>query len=196
MRTLKQIEASRANGAKSLGPVTVEGRKISTANSLLSTGPVTPEGKALSSRNATRHGLLADAVVLDEESREEFLELLADLHEELQPKPGIETRLVEVMAVADWRCMRIWSVEKEQIAVETQKQVAAGCHGTGAKPARCTSNAIRNMVDTSRAPDLFVRYDTRYRRQYMRIWDRLEARRDERKKAEISKRSEPADVAA
>ena len=60
MPTEKQIQASRANGARSKGPVT-------------------PAGKQNSSRSSTRHGLLCRSVVLAEESPDRFAELLAAL---------------------------------------------------------------------------------------------------------------------
>jgi len=52
-RSDAQIEASRINGA-------------------LSRGPVTEEGKASSSRNATRHGLLSNTILIAGESRTDF----------------------------------------------------------------------------------------------------------------------------
>src|ERR1044072_6825725 len=93
MSSLRRIEASRANGARSKGPVT-------------------PEGKKRSAVNAMRHGLLADVLVLDGEARENF-ELLLDQHvDRLQPADGVEYALVEEMASAYWRLHRNWAIEK------------------------------------------------------------------------------------
>jgi hypothetical protein len=53
MSSLGRILSSRANGARS-------------------TGPVTAEGKRRSSQNATSHGLLARHIVMRDESPEGF----------------------------------------------------------------------------------------------------------------------------
>ena len=66
MSTQKQIDASRANGAKS-------------------NGPKTPEGQQTSSRNNTRHGLLSRTIVLEGESLERFTELHESLILEHKP---------------------------------------------------------------------------------------------------------------
>src|ERR1039457_5668111 len=115
MSSSLRIEASRANGAKSRGPVTEDGKRASSANSAKSTGPVTPEGKSRSSQNATRHGLLSESIVLDDECAERFGIVLSLLEDELKPVTGIETRFVETMALAHWRQLRLWTVEKVQI---------------------------------------------------------------------------------
>ena len=49
------------------------------ANGAKSKGPVTPEGRAKSSLNATRHGLSSKITVMPAESPEEFKALL-DAH--------------------------------------------------------------------------------------------------------------------
>jgi hypothetical protein len=191
MSSILKIESARINGSKSRGPVTAIGRQASAANSAKSTGPTSPEGRARVAQNAIRHGMLAEAIVLNEESSEQFSSLLARLTEELQPETGIETRLVEVMAVADWRRMRLWCIEKEQLADETLKQALDGCNGTGRDPAKCTALAFRALSDNSRSLDLINRYEARYDRQYLRTLARFEARRKKNKKVKISKQSEP-----
>jgi hypothetical protein len=69
-RTEKQRAASRANGARSRGPVT-------------------PDGKDRASRNSIRHGLLARAILLEGESRERFNQLVQVLNDALQPETAI-----------------------------------------------------------------------------------------------------------
>jgi hypothetical protein len=169
-RTELQIAAARANGAKSRGPKTVEGKRVAAANAALSTGPVTPEGKARSSQNAIRHGLLADTLVFPGESEERFCDLLAVLEQELQPAPGIETDQVHVLAAAHWRRMRLWSVEKSQYLEETAKRLAASGHrqeqDTGETPVTHLTRSFRSLSDQSRALELLNRYETRYSREY------------------------------
>jgi hypothetical protein len=93
MRSEKQIAASRANGARSRGPKT-------------------PEGKARAARNSLRHGLLARAVVLQGESRGKFDTLVCQLNEALRPESAIEHLFVGKMAAAHWRQLRLWELER------------------------------------------------------------------------------------
>ena len=76
MRSAKQIQASRANGA-------------------LSKGPVTAQGKQVSSRNSFRHGLLVRTVVLEAKSEQRFRALLEAYVLEFQPSTAMEIFLVE-----------------------------------------------------------------------------------------------------
>lgn len=93
MRSPAQIEASRRNGARSLGPVS-------------------PEGKARSSQNAITHGLSSAKIILPEgEAREEFLEIRAGLVARFQPSDAVEGRLVHEMATALWRKSYFFSLE-------------------------------------------------------------------------------------
>jgi hypothetical protein len=73
------------------------------ANARHSTGPRTPEGKAHSSQNARKHGLTARDVVFRDDQREEFEELAAGFHADLQPQGALEQELVDHLIVAAWR---------------------------------------------------------------------------------------------
>jgi hypothetical protein len=193
MSSILQSEVSRANGARSRGPVTDAGRLASQANSAKSTGPVTPEGKARSSQNAVRHGILAESVVLDSESVEGFYEVLSTLQDELQPVTSIESRYVETMALAEWRKLRLICLEKEQIAIEIRRQELADLSnlsnlssqdGATLSPNHQTALAFRALSDESRAQELLNRYEARYDRQYQRSFNGLRAYRADRRKDE------------
>jgi hypothetical protein len=159
MRTESQIEASRANGARSRGPVT-------------------PEGKRNSSRNSIKHGLLASTIVLKGEIEDRFLEVLNDLIVELQPETAVECSLVEMMAAARWRQLRLWGMEKAGMDYQIRNQAVGS--GRGEDNATRASIAFRTLSDDSRSLDLINRYDSRYERQYLRAHRRLLEMRDRR----------------
>ena len=79
-------------------------KKANRKNAKRGTGPRTPEGKARSSLNASNfeHGLFARDTVLPEETPQEFLELIAELEQELQAVGGFECRLVRHIADTEW----------------------------------------------------------------------------------------------
>jgi hypothetical protein len=97
-------------------------KMASRANGARSKGPITPAGKARSSRNATRHGLMAKCVVLEDESREGFDTLLAEFIARFGPTDGVELGLVEEMFSAFWRQRRAWAIETRTMdnAISTQ----------------------------------------------------------------------------
>ena len=88
MASQKQQEANRTNAKRSTGPKTVA-------------------GKALSRMNAHKHGLTAETIVIGDEDPRTFDMLRAELEEEYNPRPGIESELVERLAVLMWRMRRI-----------------------------------------------------------------------------------------
>jgi hypothetical protein len=96
-------------------------------NGAKSHGPVTPEGKARSSANSRRHGLTA-SILLDVESDEHFQLLVADFMDQFQPQTGVETDLVEMMAIARWRLRRLLAIETHLFELEMvrrRKQINA-----------------------------------------------------------------------
>src|SRR5664280_1741260 len=92
MSSLRRINSSRANGARSRGPIT-------------------PEGKEHSSTNALRHGLLAKCLVLQNESNDCFDDLLTQHLQRFAPADGVEYAMIEEMVAANWRMRRAWAIE-------------------------------------------------------------------------------------
>lgn len=90
-------------------------------------GPRTPAGKARSSRNATRHGLLSGAVVVDWsdfEDPKEFERLRANLRQDLAPEGTLEELLVEKIAVGFWRLQRMWAFERHRIRERLEEKTS------------------------------------------------------------------------
>lgn len=149
MPTEKQRQASRANGARSRGPVT-------------------PQGKRNSARNSTRHGLLASTVVLDEEDRSGFLQLVRSFYEEFQPETANEMALIDTMAVARWRLLRIWSAQK----ISLDRGIALQDPAVGPPCVRVLF-ALGGSSHSACPFDLLVRYEVALDRQYSRAFSRL-----------------------
>ncbi len=96
LRSLKQIEASRLNGAKSRGPVA---KKVARD----------------AEKNALRYQLISGTVVLSGESSPRFIELLNSFVEQLKPSNDLELVLAGNMAMAHWRQMRAAGLLKCEI---------------------------------------------------------------------------------
>ncbi len=144
MSSNRRIQSSRANGAKSRGPVT-------------------PEGKRKSASNSVRHGLLSSMIVLDDEKTELFAEILGALTHEFSPQTEAERIIVENMAIARWRQMRLWAIERASLQAEIDK------HDSGViPPATRAALAFRALADQCRALDLLNRYEARFDRQFAR----------------------------
>ena len=154
MATDKQIAASRANGAKSRGPVT-------------------PEGKRNSSRKNQQHSLLARAVVLEGESRSRFNALLSSFIDELHPETVIENLLVRKMAVAHWRQMRVWEMEKAGLA--------HGARSVADNAAENQDPATRDAIAFRASGAQMNEAEMRFDRQFTRALDRLERFRASRR---------------
>src|SRR4051794_11971804 len=104
MRTNKQNKASRTNGAKSKGPVTLE-------------------GKAASSQNASRHNLCTgQLVLLTNEDSHEFHRLMDDYIVRFQPIDGVELDLVHKLIAATWREKRVIAMETSLFELEMIRQ--------------------------------------------------------------------------
>jgi hypothetical protein len=92
MSSLKQIEANRRNA-------------------LRSTGPTTPEGKLSSSRNALRHGLTSETVIVGLEDIEDYQAFEAAVISDYNAESAVERELVLRLASVLWRLRRATGIE-------------------------------------------------------------------------------------
>jgi hypothetical protein len=83
----------------------------SKAGGALPKGPSTPAETFRSSEDAIVRGLCADCVVLEDEERDNFLNLLQQHIQHFRPVDEVEFGLVEEMCAARWRQRRAWSIE-------------------------------------------------------------------------------------
>jgi hypothetical protein len=83
----------------------------SESNRKLFSAPVTSLRKRTSPVNALQHGMVARPNALTGEARERFENILDGLNTDLRPQTEPEQVLVETMALARWRQLRIWSCE-------------------------------------------------------------------------------------
>jgi hypothetical protein len=153
MRSDAQIEASRINGAKSRGPVTERGKRRSIKNNI-------------------RHGILASTVVLDTEDPNTFAELVAGLKTKYAPQTADEHVLIEKMAVAYWRQMRLWGIERELYHGEASDPDSL------MTPAGRAAAAFRRLNPDGGTHELLGRYEARYDRQYFRALRQLNLPRE------------------
>ena len=147
--TPKQIQAAQRNGARSKGPLTAE-------------------GKNNSARNNTRHGLLAQTVVLEEESADRFTDLFTAYLDEYKPRTASQLSLVESMTVARWRQLRIWGAQKTAM----DRDMALQDPNVGPAPVRALA-ALRGTAESSCSPELLLRYEIAFDRQFSRALTRL-----------------------
>ncbi len=112
-----------------------------------STGPRTPEGKRISSQNAARHRL-PPKEVLKGQSLRRVNDLAAALTLQFQPRNSAETSLIRTMAVARCLLQRIWGTQTAAFQREIDRL------GNGSTPfagsgAVLAAAAFRSLADNS-----------------------------------------------
>ena len=143
-------------------------------NGSKSNGPLTPEGKAITSRNSIRHGLTAKAVVLPGESQEEFQDLLDSYIEQFQPATAVERELVQSMAVTRWRLNRMSGIEtslfnKEIILCRDEMDKRL----TGMEEDDRVAWAYQSLANSGPTLPLLLRYEGHLTRTYDRTFKQL-----------------------
>src|ERR1700682_5523288 len=141
-------ETSRANGAKSHGPKTAEGREKSSHNSF-------------------KHGFTAkNTIVLECESEDQFQIMRGDYTVTYQPGSAVEQDLVSEMVACRWRMQRLRLIETALIDSEMDRDLPEG--ETPEDPGYQLAFAFRRLVDESRAISLASRYESRLHRIHER----------------------------
>jgi hypothetical protein len=103
------------------------------------------------------------------------------LNDEFHPVTPTESALVESMAVARWRLMRIWAVESAGITHEIRKQSE---FDAGENPPTRALLALRILGERGYNFETISRYETRYDRQYHSAFARLLRLRAEKSSTE------------
>src|SRR5258706_9525275 len=144
---------------------------IARANGAKSRGPATREGRAVSSMNALRHGLTATQTVLPGESQESFDLLLKDYLEEWEPEGPAEIGLVHRMVISKWREQRAWTVETA--ALRSHMPAPAVEEPATPDPAADLTAAFTSYTGNSHFLDCFYRQENAVTRRFDRALDRL-----------------------
>lgn len=155
-------------------------RKIARHNGALAAGSKSPEGIQKSSMNAMRHGLTAKALVLTNESPEQFTALHRTYREKFQPQDGVETDLIDQMVAAQWRLRRIWSMQTAALDLKMDQQEAeiAEKFTSIDQPTRATV-AFTTLANEEKSLELLLRYEITYTRMYDRAQKALLRLRNE-----------------
>ncbi len=152
MRTERQHQTSRDNGAKSHGPTT-------------------PEGKAASARNATKHGLTArNPILLTVEDQQAYQRVQDDYEQLFRPANVVERQLVDEMVSVQWRRQRAEAIEAAQLNFSMDRMandIAARFDRIDG--ATRVALAYNHEVNESRTLHNVQRIAERLSRQYLRL---------------------------
>ena len=146
------------------------------ANGSKSRGPVSEEGKARSSQNARKHGLCAAFNTLPDESQTDFDQLLAAHEERLQPEGELEAELVRTLAIARWRLRRIPDIETAMLdneVVTADGEIKE--HFSEIDAIGRLGFVFRQLADRSQVLQLLIRYESSLTRIYDRTFKHLSA---------------------
>jgi len=97
----------------------------SQANGKLSTGPKTGQGRQKCAEAAAaqiKHGMLAQTVILNGESKSEFTAILRGFIAHYNPISAPEYAVIYKMVVAYWRQLRTWSFQQTDFHLEMARQ--------------------------------------------------------------------------
>jgi hypothetical protein len=175
MPSKNRIEAGRRNGALGRGKKSEESRQKCAMNSV-------------------RHGLTAKAVVLSNESKDDFESLRRTYYTRYQPADEVECDLVDDMVCARWRIRRAVSLERVTIDLRQDRMMDIAPEdreykGEPPEPLRIML-AFEKEFNDSGTLRLCARYETRLHRNFERADAGLRRLQKERRALEASQEPE------
>src|SRR5947209_6875367 len=157
-------------------PTTDAQRAAARANGSKSHGPATDEGKAKAAMNALRHGLTAATLVLTTEDKPKFDELLNAYIDEYRPATQTESDLVQEIAVSKWLQRRCWALQTAVIDVTMDRmEDEIDEEFTELPNATRTVLAFVQQANANGALALLNRYAGRHSREWHKAVDKLRA---------------------
>jgi hypothetical protein len=144
--------------------------EIARSNGAKSIGPITEEGKAISAQNSLKHGLNSSRVVLPNESQDEYDDLKSSFFDCLRPAGDMEDELVIEMVNSRWRLRRIELMEVALLKKAQREQQEL--LGPGAEPDDIRDAAFIQVAE-SKTMRTLVRNQNQLRRAYEKAWNEL-----------------------
>src|SRR5271165_2640241 len=131
MTSFRQIEANRRNA-------------------LWSTGPKTEDGKRRSRRNAIRHGLTAETVVIALEDIEDYQAFEAAIIADYDARTAVERELVLRLASLLWRIRRATAIETDLLRIQAEilqdrQQACDVSAATNSEPQSIVYRALKTL---------------------------------------------------
>jgi hypothetical protein len=162
----------------------------SRANGAKSHGPITTEGKEKSSLNSTTHGFTSKkTVLLACENPDHFQEMLADYAGTYRPGSTVEEDLVAEMVACRWRIQRLRMMETALLDSEIERELSEP--ETSTDPGYRMAFAFRRLVDGSRVISLISRHESRLHRIHERSHRTLRELQQTRKEQPAASEPEP-----
>jgi hypothetical protein len=141
---------------------------------------VTPDGKARAARNATKHGLTGGAIVLPNESQQEYDAFKADYLNTWCPQSLAERDMVEQMVAARWRLRRIEGMEAAILNQAFERQLEA--LGDHADRNLAMQKAYAEVTENSKGWRSLDRHQSTLQRSYDQAMKTLRILQEQREK--------------
>jgi hypothetical protein len=144
------------------------------ANAKKSTGPRTVEGKQRASMSALQHGLAAQTVVLPHEDSLAYDDMRMSLYNQHEPATPDECMLVDQLAAAWWRTVRVRQIETDMLDLQIQTLNNAHPKKKKSKTSDRQALAVRFVTEDEKDFRNFMRYDAAIERAFYRALNSLQ----------------------